>query len=117
MLDGGRSLPSAFSGGGWGDINAHGLLIGHNVVEHNLGEGILYEISRDAVIRYNQVYRDGFQAKGWYWGGGITVASSSNVDVYGNRLSGTTGSPGPNRTGPTRRRRPTGSAATTSTTT
>ena len=25
---------------------------------------------------------------GWYWDGGITVASSSNVEIYGNRLSG-----------------------------
>ena len=28
------------------------------------------------------------RAAGWYWDGGITVASSSNVEVYGNRLSG-----------------------------
>ena len=72
----------------WGDINAHDVLIEHNLVEHNLAEGILYEISQDAVIRYNQVHRNGFQAKGWYWDGGITVASSFNVEVYGNRLSG-----------------------------
>ena len=72
----------------WGDINAHDVLIEHNLVERNLAEGILYEISQDAVIRYNQVHRNGFQAKGWYWGGGITVASGSNVEVYGNRLSG-----------------------------
>jgi hypothetical protein len=72
----------------WGDINAHDVLIEHNLVEHNLAEGILYEISQDAVIRYNRVHRNGYQAKGWYWGGGITVASSSNVEVYGNRLSG-----------------------------
>jgi hypothetical protein len=72
----------------WGDINAHDTLIEHNLVEHNLAEGILYEISQDAVIRYNQVNRNGFQAKGWYWDGGITVASSFNVEVYGNRLSG-----------------------------
>jgi hypothetical protein len=72
----------------WGDINAHDVLIEHNLVDHNLAEGILYEISQDAVIRYNQVHRNGLQAKGWYWGGGITVASSFNVEVYGNRLSG-----------------------------
>jgi hypothetical protein len=72
----------------WGDINAHDVLIEHNLVERNLAEGILYEISQDAVIRYNEVYRNGFQAKGWYWDGGITVASSSNVEVYENRLSG-----------------------------
>jgi Right handed beta helix region len=72
----------------WGDINAHDVLIEHNLVEDNLAEGILYEISQDAVIRYNQVHRNGFQAKGWYWNGGITVASSFTVEVYGNRLSG-----------------------------
>jgi hypothetical protein len=72
----------------WGDINAHDVLIEHNLVVHNLAEGILYEISQDAVIRYNRVHRNGFQAKGWYWNGGITVASSFNVEVYGNRLSG-----------------------------
>ena len=57
-------------------------------MEHNLAEGILYEISQDAAIRYNQVHRNGFQVKGWYWDGGITVASSFNVEIYGNRLSG-----------------------------
>jgi Right handed beta helix region len=72
----------------WGDIDAHDVLIEHNLVEHNLAEGILYEISQDAVIRYNQVHRNGFQAKGWYWDGGVTVASSFNVEVDGNRLSG-----------------------------
>jgi hypothetical protein len=72
----------------WGDINAHDVLIEYNVVERNLAEGILYEISQDAIIRYNQVYDNGFEAKGWYWDGGITVASSSNVEVYGNRLYG-----------------------------
>ena len=71
-----------------GDINAHDVLTEHNLVELNLAEGILYEICQDAVIRYNQVHRNGFQAKGWYWDGGITVASSANVEVYDNRLSG-----------------------------
>ena len=72
----------------WADINAHNALIENNLIEDNFGEGILIEISRDAVIRNNRVYRNGIRAKGWYWDGGITVASSSNVEVYGNRLSG-----------------------------
>jgi parallel beta-helix repeat protein len=72
----------------WADINARGALIEHNLVEGNRAEGIYYEISQDGVIRNNRVYRNGFDAPGWYWGGGIMVASSSNVEVYGNRLSG-----------------------------
>jgi parallel beta-helix repeat protein len=72
----------------WGDINAHNALIENNLVEDNRAEGILYEISQDATIRNNRIYRNGFDSSGWYWGGGITVASSSNVEVYGNFLSG-----------------------------
>ena len=72
----------------WADINAHGALIEHNLIEDNRDEGIFYEISQDAVIRHNRVYGNGFGGRGWYWAGGITVASSFNVEVYGNRLSG-----------------------------
>jgi Right handed beta helix region len=72
----------------WADINARNAVIEHNLVEDNLAEGIFYEISRDAVIRYNRVYGNGLRGAGWYWDGGITVASSSNVEIYGNHLSG-----------------------------
>jgi parallel beta-helix repeat protein len=72
----------------WADINAHDAVIEHNLVEDNRGEGILYEISQDAVIRNNHVYGNGYAADGWYWDGGITVYASFNVEVYGNRLSG-----------------------------
>jgi hypothetical protein len=56
--------------------------------EDNWAEGIFYEISQDAVIRDNRIYRNGLRASGWCWVGGITVASSGSVEVYGNRLSG-----------------------------
>jgi hypothetical protein len=72
----------------WADINARDALIEHNLIEDNREEGIFYEISQDAVIRDNQVYGNGHGGRGWYWAGGITVASSFNVEVYGNRLSG-----------------------------
>jgi hypothetical protein len=72
----------------WADGNAHDALIEHNLVEDNGSEGIFYEISQDAVIRNNRIYRNGFDGSGWYWAGGITMASSFNVEVYGNRLSG-----------------------------
>jgi hypothetical protein len=72
----------------WADMNARGALIEHNLVEDNWAEGVFYEISQDAVIRNNRIYRNGVRAAGWYWDGGITVASSFNVEVYSNRLSG-----------------------------
>ena len=72
----------------WADINARDALIEHNLVVNNQEEGIFYEISQDAVIRNNQVYHNGLGGRGWYWAGGITAASSFNVQVYGNRLSG-----------------------------
>jgi hypothetical protein len=72
----------------WADINARGALIEHNLIENNFAEGIFYEISQDAVIRYNKVYGNGYAANGWYWDAGITVNASFNVEIYGNRLSG-----------------------------
>ena len=72
----------------WADINAHGALIEHNLVRNNFAEGIFIEISHGAVIRDNRVYGNGRRGAGWYWDGGITVSSSSNVEIYGNRLSG-----------------------------
>ena len=72
----------------WADINAHGAVIERNLIENNFREGIFYEISQDAVIRYNNVYGNGHAANGWYWDSGILVDASFNVEVYGNRLSG-----------------------------
>jgi parallel beta-helix repeat protein len=72
----------------WADGNAHDALIEHNLVEDNRSEGIYYEISQDAVIRNNRIYGNGLGGSGWYWAGGITVASSFNIEIYGNRLSG-----------------------------
>jgi hypothetical protein len=72
----------------WADINAHGALIEHNLIENNFREGVFYEISQDAVIRYNNVNGNGRAANGWYWDAGILVNASFNVEVYGNRLAG-----------------------------
>jgi len=72
----------------WGDLDAHDALIENNLVEGNRAEGIYYEISQNGVIRNNRVYRNGFGIPVWYRGGGVTVASSFDVEVYGNRLSG-----------------------------
>jgi hypothetical protein len=60
-------------------------------VINNAAEGILYEIGQDAVINNNDVEGNGFRTEGggcsWLWGGGITVASSFNIQIYGNTLS------------------------------
>jgi parallel beta-helix repeat protein len=85
-----------FCKGLWWDINAANTLVEGNRVEGNWDEGIFYEISQDAVIRGNTVRRNGqhnYNAPGrngctWLWGGGITVPSSFNVEIYGNVLDG-----------------------------
>ena len=85
-----------FCKGLWWDINAANTLIEGNLIEDNWDEGIFYEISQDAVIRSNTVRRNGlhnYNASGrngcpWLWGGGITVPSSFNVEIYANTLEG-----------------------------
>ena len=85
-----------FCKGLWWDINAANTLIEGNRIEDNWDEGIFYEISQDAVIRNNAVRRNGlhnYNASGrngcpWLWGGGITIPSSFNVEIYANILEG-----------------------------
>jgi parallel beta-helix repeat protein len=85
-----------FCKGLWWDINAANTLIEGNRIEDNWDEGIFYEISQDAVIRSNTVRRNGlhnYNASGrngcpWLWGGGITIPSSFNVEIYANVLEG-----------------------------
>jgi parallel beta-helix repeat protein len=48
----------------WADINAHDALVEHNLIEDNFAEGILYEISRNAVIRDNQFVGNGRRRAG-----------------------------------------------------
>jgi parallel beta-helix repeat protein len=73
--------------GVWYDINAASNEIDHNRVDNNSSGGIFYEISQDATIHDNQVSGNGAGACGWLWGAGIGVASSFNVQVYGNTLT------------------------------
>ena len=56
----------------WADMNAHDAVIENSLIGNNRAEGIFYEISHGAVIRDNQVYRNGYAADGWYWDGGIS---------------------------------------------
>jgi len=59
-----------------------------NTLSYNQEAGIYHEISYDAVIKNNTITGDGFNPKGtgpWY-GAGINVYDSANVQVYGNKL-------------------------------
>lgn len=70
----------------WTDIDNINILMEGNVVEDNTEAGIMHEISYRAVFRNNVVRRNGFGGPGWLWGGGIVIANSPDVEVYGNRV-------------------------------
>ena len=72
----------------WTDIENSQSLYEYNWTKRNKVAGILHEISFSAVIRYNTAEEDGFhpgQTSIWY-GAGILVRESSNVQVYGNTV-------------------------------
>lgn len=71
----------------WTDANNYLTVYENNVVVGNFGPGILHEISYDAVIRNNRVEGNAFP----FYRGGILVANSSNVEIYGNTLTGNDG--------------------------
>jgi parallel beta-helix repeat protein len=70
----------------WTDHNNIGTIYENNLIEDNYANGIFHEISYDAVIRNNVIRRNGFDHDAWLWGGGIMIASSQNVEIYGNTL-------------------------------
>lgn len=71
----------------WTDGANYGTLYEENRVLDNYGPGILHEISYDAVIRNNDLIGNAHR----FYVGGILVANSPNVEVYGNRLEGNRG--------------------------
>lgn len=74
----------------WTDIKNQDTVYERNRTTENKVAGILHEISYHAVIRDNTIIDDGFAAPGkaspWY-GGGIVISASENVDVYGNTVT------------------------------
>ena len=70
----------------WTDIDNVNTLYESNVVVGNSGAGIFHEISYSATIRNNHVRGNGFRNRGWLWEGGIMVAGSQDVEIYGNTL-------------------------------
>lgn len=72
--------------GVWTDIDNIGTLYEGNYVNGNRDAGIFHEISYAAVIRDNVVVDNGPVTQ-WI-SGGISVAASPDVEVYGNLVSG-----------------------------
>lgn len=58
----------------------------NNLVEDNSVQGIIHEISYDAVIKNNAVRRNGFDHPqvNSYWGAGIEIWQSPNVEIHNN---------------------------------
>jgi parallel beta-helix repeat protein len=72
----------------WTDGSNINTLYEGNTVIDNFAAGIFHEISYDAIIRNNTVRGNGWGDPQWLWGGGITVSSSLNVEIYGNHVEG-----------------------------
>ena len=77
----------------WTDIDNDATLFEGNLVEDNLREGIVTEISYSAIIRNNTVRRNGLgdsRSAAWLWGAGIGIHASggTGIEIYGNVLEG-----------------------------
>lgn len=72
----------------WSDHDNIGIIYEDNLVEDNYANGIFHEIGYDGIIRNNTIRNNGFGHDAWLWGGGIVIASSQNVEIYGNHIEG-----------------------------
>lgn len=74
----------------WTDIGNVGTTYDSNWVHDNNysgnAAGIFHEISGSAVIKNNLVVNNGNGWNAWAWNGGIQIACSSDVQVYGNQV-------------------------------
>ena len=74
----------------WTDLENENTLYDRNHTSSNREAGILHEVSYSAIIRNNVIENDGFsdlpKTEPW-WGAGIIVAASSEVEVYGNTVT------------------------------
>ncbi len=72
----------------WTDIDNRGTRYEGNVVTDNDGAGIFHEISYDAVVVDNQVWRNGLGSAVGAFGAGIQIAASADVEVSANQVVG-----------------------------
>ncbi|MFC5993670.1 right-handed parallel beta-helix repeat-containing protein [Pseudonocardia hispaniensis] len=64
----------------WADGGNIDMTYEYNRIDDNWGAGIQHEISYDALIRYNDINRNGRRHKGWAWEAGIQIQSSGGID-------------------------------------
>lgn len=71
-----------------GDIGCDYFVFENNHTARNISSGIHWEISYHAIIRNNLIEDEGYSplGKSFWYGGGILVSNSANVDVYGNTV-------------------------------
>jgi hypothetical protein len=72
----------------WDDLATTNLVYAYNKLQNNRVAGIFHEIGGTASIHDNTVTADGIDIRGtglWY-GAGIMIANSHNVQVYNNRV-------------------------------
>lgn len=74
----------------WTDLENENTLYEHNHTQSNREAGILHEVSYRAIIRENLIENDGFsdyqgKTAPWY-GAGIIIAGSADVEVYSNTV-------------------------------
>jgi len=77
----------------WADIANRDFLFENNLVEDQLQDGIVIEISYGGIIRNNVCRRNGLgdtRRFSWPWGAGIGIHASggAGIEVYGNQLEG-----------------------------
>lgn len=89
----GNTVSGNLGVGVWLDVDCKGVTVEDNVIADNAADGIRFEISYDGVIRRNKVTGNGFgMGRGGgtsiYATAGINSNSSTNVDIYGNTVSG-----------------------------
>jgi parallel beta-helix repeat protein len=76
----------------WSDIDSRNTIYERNRIEHNSADGVHYEISYGAIIRDNTIVENGPGSSVWVENAGIYVQNSSNVEIYGNTVTGNTNS-------------------------
>ena len=75
--------------GFWTDINSQFIRIDSNQATRNKMAGILLELSYNATVSNNYIWNDAFNSAGssLWWGAGILVSNSTDVEIYGNHVS------------------------------